>query len=486
MTEDKGKALGFSAIATPHAAACILCIAGLALTSSLTNAYLYAAAAGIWGLAREIATLTTAAAFLCIGLAAQRRPRLLAPRALLVGAVACYAAMALLVMAGIRWNNPALLTCGLVVRSCARVVAMLFVIYGLLGLPGVTSVAGAVVFGVLVDYLVSPLLRGALSLEGAVACIAGVGIAVLLVGFRFARDPLALLGTQVPADDLAAENPRSFIASTHALFLCVLLFSVGNGYALTFNEVDNAPVPFGIEGFLIMALVFYVLIVRDSRQEDTLFSFSVLLFMAGLLMAPLAIASGDGSAAPNLLIHLGGDCFEVLLYLVIVGVGKRNAFAFVPVLGLAFCMKSLGTTIGAVIGHFSNDVAPTDPMLAQAITLTVTFLVFAFLWTSFRTFSFTDTIFGVKELELPQKTVVQETTIEDRCAALSEEWGLTKREQEIFVMLARGRNVAYIQDHYTISRNTVKSHIKHIYAKLGVHSHQELIDLVEGAPARKE
>jgi DNA-binding CsgD family transcriptional regulator len=81
---------------------------------------------------------------------------------------------------------------------------------------------------------------------------------------------------------------------------------------------------------------------------------------------------------------------------------------------------------------------------------------------------------------------VQETTIEDRCAALSEEWGLTKREQEIFVMLARGRNVAYIQDHYTISRNTVKSHIKHIYAKLGVHSHQELIDLVEGAPARKE
>ena len=238
----------------------------------MTNAYLYAAAAGIWGLAREIATLTTAAAFLCIGLAAQRRPRLLAPRSLLVGAVACYAAMALLVMAGIRWNNPALLTCGLVVRSCARVVAMLFVIYGLLGLPGVTSVAGAVVFGMLVDYLVSPLLRGALSLEGAVACIAGVGIAVLLVGFRFARDPLALLGTQVPADDLAAENPRSFIASTHALFLCVLLFSVGNGYALTFNEVDNAPVPnkyVGPYAFYSIATIEDVM----KAPEDTLFSF---------------------------------------------------------------------------------------------------------------------------------------------------------------------------------------------------------------------
>ena len=31
-----------------------------------------------------------------------------------------------------------------------------------------------------------------------------------------------------------------------------------------------------------------------------------------------------------------------------------------------------------------------------------------------------------------------------------------------------------------ISHNTVKMHIRNVYAKLGVHSRQELIDLVEG------
>lgn len=34
-------------------------------------------------------------------------------------------------------------------------------------------------------------------------------------------------------------------------------------------------------------------------------------------------------------------------------------------------------------------------------------------------------------------------------------------------------------EHYVISRNTVKSHIKHIYSKLDVHWQQELIDMVE-------
>ncbi len=43
----------------------------------------------------------------------------------------------------------------------------------------------------------------------------------------------------------------------------------------------------------------------------------------------------------------------------------------------------------------------------------------------------------------------------------------------------RGRNARYLQDQLSITRNTAKSHIAHIYVKLGVHSQQELIDLVE-------
>jgi DNA-binding CsgD family transcriptional regulator len=46
--------------------------------------------------------------------------------------------------------------------------------------------------------------------------------------------------------------------------------------------------------------------------------------------------------------------------------------------------------------------------------------------------------------------------------------------------LARGRNAAYIQQELSLTRNTVKSYVADVYRKLNVHSHQELIDLVEG------
>lgn len=74
--------------------------------------------------------------------------------------------------------------------------------------------------------------------------------------------------------------------------------------------------------------------------------------------------------------------------------------------------------------------------------------------------------------------------LDENCARLSDEFGLTAREREVFVLLAHGRNGRYIMDHLVISRNTAKSHIKHIYSKLGVHSHQELIDLATSGESR--
>ena len=80
-------------------------------------------------------------------------------------------------------------------------------------------------------------------------------------------------------------------------------------------------------------------------------------------------------------------------------------------------------------------------------------------------------------MEKPQS--VQAGTWSKRINALSAEYGLSPRETEVLFLLAKGRNAEYIQDDLVVSRHTAKAHIYHIYQKTGVHSRQELINIME-------
>ena len=60
------------------------------------------------------------------------------------------------------------------------------------------------------------------------------------------------------------------------------------------------------------------------------------------------------------------------------------------------------------------------------------------------------------------------------------EYGLTPREAEVLDLLAEGRSAVYIAQELSLSTDTVKGHVRHVYQKLDVHSKQELIDLVHG------
>ncbi len=63
---------------------------------------------------------------------------------------------------------------------------------------------------------------------------------------------------------------------------------------------------------------------------------------------------------------------------------------------------------------------------------------------------------------------------EDMAAAFS----LSTRETEVFLALARGWTAQEIAESKSLSVNTVRAHIRAIYAKLGVHSGKELRDLI--------
>lgn len=67
----------------------------------------------------------------------------------------------------------------------------------------------------------------------------------------------------------------------------------------------------------------------------------------------------------------------------------------------------------------------------------------------------------------------------EACQKLGSYHRLTKREVDILVYLARGRNRAFICEELVLAQDTVKTYIRTVYRKLEVHSQQELISIVE-------
>lgn len=64
------------------------------------------------------------------------------------------------------------------------------------------------------------------------------------------------------------------------------------------------------------------------------------------------------------------------------------------------------------------------------------------------------------------------------CDAISQQYGLTPREEEVLILLAQRKSVADIEVELFISNPTAKTHVRNIYRKLGIHKRAELLAMV--------
>ncbi|NPD30504.1 helix-turn-helix transcriptional regulator [Eggerthellaceae bacterium zg-1084] len=62
---------------------------------------------------------------------------------------------------------------------------------------------------------------------------------------------------------------------------------------------------------------------------------------------------------------------------------------------------------------------------------------------------------------------------------LKQAFRLTDRECEILGEFAAGRSARYLAESFVLSEHTIKTHLRRAYAKMGIHSRQELLDLME-------
>ena len=65
------------------------------------------------------------------------------------------------------------------------------------------------------------------------------------------------------------------------------------------------------------------------------------------------------------------------------------------------------------------------------------------------------------------------------CSALASEYGLSKREVDVVLLITKGHTRKSIGAELHLAEETVKTHVANIYQKLLIHSKQELVDMVE-------
>lgn len=253
----------------------------------------------------------------------------------------------------------------------------------------------------------------------------------------------------------------------------------GLGLALlAFGEVTCTPLLSVGALIPLVALLLWAVVQTRAASPDGLFKLSILFCIAGFLLIGV---DGSQYRLAEALLSCGTGFFEIFMFFMLAALANKNPVAALPLFAWGEAVASWGTILGANFGRLVNPDAAA-PISGSFIVALVVFAIVAYVIIPRRGIDFSETVQRLAP-HVPAAPVEADRSaselLRERCRSLGDARGLTEREQQVFECLARGRNVRFIQEKLVVSYNTAKTHVSHIYAKMGVHSHQELIDLVE-------
>lgn len=226
----------------------------------------------------------------------------------------------------------------------------------------------------------------------------------------------------------------------------------------------------------------FTLVNAESRsalgQFQPAFLIIVLTLLASLLLLSM---QGPQSAILYTLMSLDDSFAHMLFWASVARMARRVYVPSYRIVGLGIGIYAIGSAVWLIlIGNSEMMQAPV--MVAAIATLYVLSIVMINIGeprhaTNESTAHSPASPTAEKSIALADRIAA---SIEKRCLEISREYGLSPRETEVITLLAQGRTRLYIQEELVLAENTVKTHIAHIYKKLGVNNRQDMLDLVFG------
>ena len=318
---------------------------------------------------------------------------------------------------------------------------------------------------------VSFAVQGILILGDGVLLVAD--IAAPLASMLLLRKTGALKRPGPPKKDTGPKSPLWGMAIGCAVFVW---FEMAFSRVLFFQTNTQSDEVFNLTSILICAVCIGMTAFFATRKGTTprqivpVFSTLVIVYMAALL---ITILFPQGNAPiPARIMVASGSCFRVLLWMVLLQAACMKRLSPIAAFSV-FDLVVLGFPINSTVAYLleSSTKAQLDGFFTQ-ISVTNTAAAVAL---------FVIACAAVALAMVGPRGEADRSASPDYnpCREVAESAGLSSREYDVMLLICRGYSAKRAANQLCLSESTINTHTDHIYKKLGVHSKQEMIELVE-------
>lgn len=226
-------------------------------------------------------------------------------------------------------------------------------------------------------------------------------------------------------------------------------------------------------GVILAALFVLILLAvkSDGIRLNALYSLSLPLIVAASLCVLFPL-SGFGTAGA-MMSNAAYTLFSIYVTALLCSISYRFGVDALWLFGFANGSVSLGSLLSTLLSNHFDIVEDNSIMLTAMVSIVI--LAFVILYAAFSGSKDLASSWGIEPIgrKDEQQTEALEM-LEDKCGRISRRFGLTRREEEVLLLLAQGDTFSRVEEKLSISNSTLKTHSRHLYAKIGVSGKTDL------------
>ncbi len=222
------------------------------------------------------------------------------------------------------------------------------------------------------------------------------------------------------------------------------------------------------------------------------FSFGLLcywVFLIITLVFSLVSILGIQSVWLGAFSSAGTVVMDLMVWCSLICIVHKSGHSALHVFGIGYSSAALGSTVGWALGAQLYAIAVTPQELAVVDSLVFAIVIFSALFIlnqrDLRTMTAPNHKVGDDEVDGVDADARRDVSVRPRftlrCRALAQEHGLSSREAEVMLLMAKGKDAQAIAEELFVSYNTARTHIRNVYGKCGVHNRHDFIELIDNA-----